>query len=210
MRCPGPTDVKSDTGRILAPMGRTSAQLAVVDSDDDAVVEASIGAPVPLPALVLAPPRRPGWPMLAALAITCGVAAVGLGAWALAAETGSDVTPASGPADERVLTVLTDSRAERYPLRASVGRITLVVAEDDRAVLALDGLGPAPDGRAYQAWLVSPGSATPIPDATFAGTERAVTIERLVTEGTRIAVTLEPAGGVERPSRPLRLSAVRT
>ena len=210
MRGPLPSDVKSDTGRILAPVGRTRAHLAAVDSDDDAVVEASIGAPVPLPALELAPPRRPGWPMLAALAITCGVVAVGLGAWALVAEIGSDVTPASGPADEEILTVLTDSRAERYPLRGSVGRITLVVAEDDRAVLALDGLGPAADGRAYQAWLVPPGSATPIPDATFAATERAVSIERLVPKGTRVAVTVEPAGGAERPSRPLRLSAVRS
>jgi hypothetical protein len=95
-------------------------------------------------------------------------------------------------------------------LRGSVRRITLVVAGDDRAVLALDGLGPAPEGRVYRTWLVPAGSATPVPDAAFVGIERAVPLEGAVAQGTRVAVTLEPSRSAERPSRPLRLFAVRS
>jgi hypothetical protein len=174
------------------------------------VVEASVGVATPLAALEPAPARRPGWPTLAALAIACGLVAVGLGAWALVAETRSEATTPAATTVERALAVLTDSGAERFPLRGSVGRIALVVASDNRAVLALDGLGPAPPGSAYQAWLVPSGSATPIPDASFTAEERAVPLERAVPRGARVAVTLEPAGGVERPSRPLRLTVVRS
>ena len=97
----------------------------------------------------------------------------------------------------------------RYPLRGSLGRIALVVAPSDEAVIALDGLGPAPDGAIYRVWLVAKGSATPVGDAAFDATSRVVTLERRIPSGTRVAVTLEPSADTVRPSRPLRLSTVR-
>jgi len=194
-------------------MGTVRAHLVALDAPEDAgtaaLVDASPGAPVPLPALDLPRSRRPGWPTLAALAAGCGLAAILLGAWALVAtvRTGTDAAPDAAVAES--LAVLTDAHAERIPLRGSVGRVALVVAGDERAVLALDGLGAAPEGSVYAAWLVLPGSATPLPVATFSGAERAVPLDRPVPRGARVGMTLERQPAPGRPSRTIRLLAVR-
>jgi len=83
------------------------------------------------------------------------------------------------------------------------------VAADGRAVLSLDGLGAAARGTTYRAWVVAPGTATPVAAATFDGALPVVPLARRVAKGARVAVTLEPASGGGRPSRPLRLVAVR-
>lgn len=195
-------------------MGTIRAHLVALDAPEDAVaagvLEASPGTPVPLPALELPPARGPGWPTLAALAAGCGVVAIVLGAWALVANVRSD-EPASPdvPGLERAVAILAGPGTERFALRKSMGRITLVVGAGDRAVLALDGLGPAPDGRIYATWLVPPGSATPRRVATFSGTEPAVPLARPVRRGARVGVTLENEPPADHPSRPLRLVAVR-
>jgi hypothetical protein len=173
-------------------------------------VEASPAAPVELAPLELPRARRPGWPTLAALAIASGLVAIGLGGWAIV--SGADPAPETsldGPRLDRALAILADSGAERVPLRGSLGRLMLVVAADDGAVLALDGLGAAPRGLEYAAWVVPPGSATPLPAGAFDGADRVVLLTRRVPPGARVGVTLEEAGGVERPTRPLRLVAER-
>ena len=152
--------------------------------------------------------RRPTWPTLAALAFATGLVAVGLGVWSVFAETRADRRAGSDPDLDRAVAVLADSSAARYPLRGSVGRVALVATENGSAVIALNGLGPAPDGRSYRVWVVAPGSATPVADVAFSGSERAVPLERRLVTGTRVAVTLEPSGDVVSPSRPLRLSTV--
>jgi anti-sigma-K factor RskA len=162
-----------------------------------------------LPPLQLERPARPAWPTLAALAIVTGLVALGLGAWAVASEMRSAEDSFAGPTADRSLTVLTDAAAERYPLRGSVNRIVLVVAGDGRAVLALDGLGPPPQGSAYRAWLVPPGTATPVAVAEFDATTPAVPLARAVEKGARVAVTLEPVPGATAPTRRLRLVALR-
>jgi hypothetical protein len=184
------------------------AHLVAVEALDE-VAEASAAAPVQLPALELAPPRRPGWPTLAALAVACGVAAVALGVWALVAETRPDPSPSGDRAAEPSLAVLSDPGAERYVLRGSVGRIGLVVRGAGEAVLLVAGLGPAPAGTSYAAWVIPPGSAVPVGAATFQGSERVVPLTRSVPRGARVGVTLEPARVGDHPSRPLRLVAVR-
>ena len=74
-------------------MGTIRAHLVPLDVSQEgvepALLEASPGTPVPLPALELPRSRRPGWPTLAALAAGCGVAAILLGAWAIVAEVRS-------------------------------------------------------------------------------------------------------------------------
>ncbi|HEX2304409.1 MAG TPA: anti-sigma factor [Gaiella sp.] len=188
----------------------TPARLVPVDGPDDDVeaVEASLGARAPLPALELPRPRRPSWPTLAALAIASAVLAVAFGAWAVVAEFRSDPAAGDVPAGDAV-GVLADSSSERFELHGSVGRIALVVGDGDRAVLTLDGLGPAPNGRTYVAWVVPPGSAVPARAGTFDGTERVVPLSHRIRPGARVAVTLEPSGDASRPSRPLHLVAVR-
>ena len=162
---------------------------------------------------MLAPPelprsRRPSWATLAALAVVTGLGAVGLGVGAIVAQDREPATEPS-PIVEESLAVLADSSAERYVLRGSVERIGLVVDADGRAVLTLDGLGPAARGRVYQAWVIAPKSATPRSAGTFDGLSQVVPLERRVAEGARVAVTLEPGEGSLRPSRPLRLVAIR-
>ena len=165
--------------------------------------------PAPMPALELPRARRPGWATLAALAAGCGVAAIVLGAWAVVATVRSDEAASPDTTTAQAVAVLTDSEAQRVPLRGSLGRITLVVGGRDRAVLALDGLGIAPSGRAYAAWLLLPGSATPRLAATFSGAGRAVLLDQPVPHGARVGVTLESAPTPDRPSRSIRISAVR-
>ncbi len=193
---------------ILARMGTPRAHLVALDPGDG-VLETATAAPVQLPALDLPPARRPGWPTLAAVAAGCGVVAILLGAWALAASIRSDDPASPDLALARSVAVLTDVDAERLPLRGSVGRIMLVVARDGSAVLALDGLGRAPAGHTYAAWLVPSGSATPRRVAAFTAAGRAVPLDRPVARGARVGITLEAAPPPDRPSRTLRLVAVR-
>lgn len=190
-------------------MGRQrEASIVPLTGAPDAV-DASPPRPLALSPVELPRERRPGWPTLAALALATGLAAIGIGAWSILAETRSEPAPAADAAVERSLAVLADPRAERYALRGSVGRIALVVTASGDAVLALDGLGPPAAGSTYRAWLVPPGSATPVGDAAFDATSRVVPLDRRVPRGTRVAVTLELSADALRPSRPLRLSVVR-
>ncbi len=181
---------------------------SVVALESRRPLDATAATPVEREPLVLVPARRPGWPTLAALAIASGVVAVALGGWAIFAASGSDPTT-DGAQLDRALPILTARGAERRALRGSMGRIVLVVAPGDAAVLALSGLGPAPDGREYAIWVVPPGSATPTAAGTFDGSERIVPVGRPVPPGARVGVTLEEAGGAARPTRTLRLVAER-
>lgn len=184
------------------------ATLGTPPARRDDRLTASLAAPLELPPVELPRPRRPGWATLAALAVVTGLAAVGLGVGAIVAQ-GREPAPEQSRAVEESFAVLADSDAERYVLRGSVERIALVVDADGRAVLTLDGLGPAAPGTIYQAWVVAPRSARPSPAGTFDGLTQVVPLERRVAEGARVAVTLEPGEGALRPSRPLRLVAVR-
>ena len=153
--------------------------------------------------------RRPGWPTLASLAIATGLVALGLGAWAIVSAADDPARSADRPELDRSLSLLGAPDAERVPLRGSVGRIVLVARPDGAALLALNDLGLAPHGREYEAWVVPSGSATPVAAGTFDGSERIVLLSRPAPPGARVAVTLETAGGLERPTRPLRLVAER-
>ena len=187
----------------------TAMELVPVEAVDEQPPESRLTAATPLPVLQVPPPRKPSWATLAALAIVTGITAVGLGAWALFDEARSESATTPDPTLEWSVAVLADSKAERFPLRHSVGRISLVVDEAGRALLALDGLGRAPEGSVYEAWLVPPGSATATPVATFDASTLVVPLSERVAPGARVGVTLEPVGGATSPSRPLRLVVLR-
>jgi hypothetical protein len=207
-RRPGAWGAPSDDGSILGRMAKAAAAELLPTGPEDVPV-ARLSAATPLPPLELPAPKRPTWPTLAALAIASGMAAVGLGAWAVFAQSREEPPTTTAPTLEWSLAVLADSAAERYPLEHSVGRIALVVGPDGRAVITLDGLGVAPEGFVYRAWLVPPGSATPSPVATFDASTRVVPLLQRVARGARVGVTLEPRSGAPRPSRALRLVASR-
>jgi anti-sigma-K factor RskA len=77
----------------------------------------------------------------------------------------------------------------------------LVVGADGDAVLVVDGLGPAPEGKTYQMWIVPHGG-----EAESAGTfpgadEREVLpVDGTVDAGEIVAVTIERAGGADAPT----------
>ena len=188
----------------------SSSPAQLVPVSDRPPVEATPAAPVVLPPVELPAARRPGWPTLASLAIATGLVALALGAWAAVSAANEDAARSSArPELDRTLSLLGAADAERVPLSGSVGRIVLVARPDGEALLALNGLGAAPAGREYEAWVVPAGSATPVPAGTFDGTNRIVLLTRRAPPGARVAVTLEAEGGVERPTRPLRLVAER-
>jgi anti-sigma-K factor RskA len=57
----------------------------------------------------------------------------------------------------------------------------------------------APVGKTYEAWVIQ--GDKPAPTGTFAGGGRvAFALSRKVPDGAIVAVTLERAGGVERPT----------
>lgn len=162
----------------------------------------------PLRPLELPPQRRPSGATLAALATVAGIAAVLLGGWAFLTSARDEAGPqAASPAE--AVRLLSRPGVERLPLRGSVGRIVLAVEGEDAGSLVLNGLGPAPDGMAYQMWVTAPGAARPTGAGLFSGTERVVSLERPVAPGATVAVTLEPAGGSPAPSRALKLVVTR-
>jgi anti-sigma-K factor RskA len=105
----------------------------------------------------------------------------------------------SARADERAaLAVAADPDARRIPL--SNGRGSLYVTPAGRAALTFAELRPPPKGKTYEAWVIE--GSTPRPAGLFKG--RALVLERPVRPGTQVAVTVERAGGVERPTgRPI-------
>jgi anti-sigma-K factor RskA len=77
-----------------------------------------------------------------------------------------------------------------------------------RILLFASDLAPAPPGRSYQLWVISGG--VPASAGVFdAGADRRarhdVTTDAPLGEGSALAVTLEPAGGVPQPTGPMVL-----
>ncbi len=165
-----------------------------------------------LPAEQRARPRVSGVTLVALAALTA-LASVVLGAVAfLGARAGGAPAPASpprAPALDRAAALLADPGTQTVSLARSKGRLVLAVGRTGTALLLLRGLGRAPAGRAYEAWVTPPGRARPIAAALFTGAEPAVPLRRPVPPGATVAVTLERAGGASAPTRTPRLVARR-
>jgi anti-sigma-K factor RskA len=133
------------------------------------------------------PARRRSWtaPLAAAAAIAAS-AAIGLGVYA-----------ATRPGESPLAHVLSQPGARLVPMGNSGA---VAVAPNGEAAIALD-VPPAPAGKTYEAWVIRNG--TPERAALFGGRDGAsvVRIERKAEPGSVIAVTLERAGGVERPTQ---------
>ena len=141
------------------------------------------------------PRRRRTVPVLSAVAAVAAVAALGVGLWASQVAGDLDDARAALERERQTAAVLADSTARTVPLEAGEGR--LVVGQDGRAVLVLNGLDPAPPGKTYEMWIFEGDEM--LPSGLFAG-EDGVDIERVdgtVTPGDVVAVTLENEGGVE-------------
>lgn len=181
--------------------------LAPAAVDEEAPTAQPVG---PLQPVEFPPERRPTWSSLAVLAAACGLGAVVLGLGAvLWAGDDSSPSPSSSPALERAVSILADPAVKRIAFAGSVGRLVLLVGRHGDAVLALNGLGPAPEGRVYQAWVTHPGPGETLPAGLFDSTDRFVALTERVPPGAQVSVTLEDEAGAAAPSRAPRLYAAR-
>ena len=135
---------------------------------------------------VVSLPRRRSWTApLAAAAAVAAAAAIGLGVWGATRSTSSDPFAA----------VLSKSGARVV----SMGdRGALAVAPDGSAAIALTAPN-APAGKTYEAWVINNGAAR---RAGLLSGRSTLRIQRPVRKGEVVAVTLERAGGVDRPTTP--------
>lgn len=162
----------------------------------------------------LPPPDRISGATLATLAALAGMAAIALGTWAFAMSVRDDgstqiIRPPISEAAQAI-SLLAHPGTVRLPLAGAEGRAILAVAENGRGMLVLDGLGIAPVGRTYQAWVLNPDPRTdPLPAALFTGVETVVPLSARVQPGAVVGITTERADGAPIPTRALELTAQR-
>jgi hypothetical protein len=161
------------------------------------------------------PPRdRLSGATIAALAALAGMGAIALGLWAFVMSVNDDgptelVRPPISEAAQAI-SLLSKPSTVRLPLAGADERAILAVAANGRGMLVLDGLGLAPVGRTYQAWVLTPRPrSTPLPGAVFTGVETVVPLTARVEPGSVVGVTIERSGGVAAPSSALQLTAQR-
>jgi Anti-sigma-K factor rskA len=162
----------------------------------------------------LPPPDRVSGATLAALAALAGMAAIALGLWAFVMSVREDgpTQVFRAPISEaaQAISLLSKPTTVRVPLAGAEDRAILAVASNGRGMIVLDGLGLAPVGRTYQAWVVSPRArSAPLPAATFSGVETVVPLTARVEPGSLVGLTLERPGGVSEPTSALELTARR-
>jgi anti-sigma factor RsiW len=138
-------------------------------------------------------PRRP-WavPALATAAAAAAAVALALGLWASSLSSSLDEERQAREQQGAALAVVGDPDAERFPLRGGDG--TLIVSAGGEGALVLRDLGPAPEGKIYEAWVSSDGDVM-LPAGTFAANTGAgatvVSLTKRVPESGLVAVTIE-------------------
>jgi anti-sigma-K factor RskA len=136
---------------------------------------------------------RPRWAYPAlAFAALAACTAIGFGVWA--------VTLHSQLGARSALRTL--------PLNGVAG--ALVVDGRGQAVLVVDGLGPAPAGKTYEAWVLRSGQAYPAGIFGSNGRVTSFRLTRTLSHGSSVAVTLERAGGSRSPTAKPLLSSAAT
>jgi anti-sigma-K factor RskA len=142
--------------------------------------------------------RRRLTPVLGAAAAVAAAVAIGLGVYAVTLADELDDTRTALEQQEDAAAILADPSAESVALRSGDGK--LVVAPGGDAVLVVDGLAPAPDGKTYQAWVVI--GDEPLSAGTFesGGARTVVPLQEQVGRSAVVAVTVEDAGGAEAPT----------
>jgi len=145
-------------------------------------------------------PLRRRWvvPALAAAAAAAAGVAIGLGVWGSSLSGSLDSERSAAARQDQVLAIFAQQDSSRFPIEGANG--TLVVADNGQAGLVLSGFEAAPAGKTYQTWVIQDGK--PVSAGTFQGgsSESVVALTRPVPAGATVAVTVEPAGGVDQPT----------
>jgi anti-sigma factor RsiW len=140
-------------------------------------------------------------PVLGAVAAVAAAVAIGVGVWAIQLSDDLDEAELALEEQREAAAILADPSASTVQLSSGQGR--LVVNEDGRAALVLQGVDPAPTGKTYEMWIVE--NEQPAPAGLFDGHEgtEVVVVDGTVVPGAAVAVTLEDDGGAETPTPPL-------
>jgi anti-sigma-K factor RskA len=143
-------------------------------------------------------PLRPRRRLTYALGATAAVAACAaalIGLWAISLSSQLD-------RERSALEILADPGSRSVAMEGGNGRLT--VTERGEAALVVSGLGPAPEGRTYEIWVIADDRALPAGLFEGSGTRDIVRLSRPVPPGAVVAVTIERAGGAQAPtSEPL-------
>jgi anti-sigma-K factor RskA len=125
-------------------------------------------------------PRRWALPVATGVAAVAACAALAFGLWAVS------------------LNNELGDRAEAIELTGADG--SLLIEPSGEATLIVDGLGPAPAGQTFEIWVIE--EDRPLPAGLFPGApgRSVVPLSRPVPDGAVVAVTLERAGGVQKPT----------
>jgi anti-sigma-K factor RskA len=125
-------------------------------------------------------PRRWALPVATGVAAVAACAALAFGLWAVS------------------LNNELGDRAEAIELTGADG--SLLIEPSGEATLIVDGLGRAPAGQTFEIWVIE--EDRPLPAGLFPGApgRSVVPLSRPVPDGAIVAVTLERAGGVQKPT----------
>ena len=148
-------------------------------------------------------PMRPRWAVpVAVVAAVAACAAIGFGIWAGSLSRSLDRERTASNRTNHALAILSDPAASRHPLSGKANG-SLVVSPHGEAAIIVSRLRPAPSGKTYEAWVIENG--TPARAGTFhgGGDTSVLALQRAVPNGARVAVTLEPGPGVDRPTGPI-------
>jgi anti-sigma factor RsiW len=141
-------------------------------------------------------PLRPRWTRaIPAIAAVAAVAAIGFGIWAASLSNSLD---RERSARQRVERLLADPNTSRVHVSGTTSG-TLFVERNGNATLVVSRLERAPSGHTYEAWVIR--NNKPVRAGTFAGggTTAVVPLERVVPNGSIVAVTLERSPGADTP-----------
>ena len=127
-------------------------------------------------------PLRPRWAMrTVASSLAAAAASVAVAVWAVGFRGSSGATA-----------------LRSIPIEGASGSL---VVGGKQAALVLTGLGRAPVGKTYEAWVLRDGGAVPAGIFRGGGRTTVFRLTRDVASGSMVAVTVERAGGVAKPTR---------
>jgi anti-sigma factor RsiW len=150
------------------------------------------------------PLRRRGVWVASVVAAAAACAAIGLGIWAATLSSSLSDERSARDRDVRALAIVAQPDAERVALAGRAG--VVAVTPQGEAALVVRSLDRAPAGKTYEAWVIQGGK--PARAGLFSGGGLvALKLDRPVTRGAIVAVTVERKGGVDQPtSKPLLTS----
>ena len=146
---------------------------------------------------------RSRWALPAAAVAVAAVAA--LAVWGISLDRSLSHEQSARQRDARILAILSDKDSQRVPISGASG--TLVVSPTRNAVLVVNGLSAAPSGQTYEAWIVTSTGAHRAGLFRGGAGRKFAALTRPVPANAVVGVTLEKAGGANKPTGAMLIRA---